>query len=177
MGDIKQHRPVVRVLIAFSQNAQALDWAWQRAEQLWGPTAVRSELFDFDDTDYYADSMGEQLKKQLVAFDQLIDPTQLVDDKLATNAWEAEFQQSAGSELQRPLNLDPGYLSQAKLVLATTKDRDHRLYLGRGIYAEVTLHYHARQWCTRPWTYPDYGCGKYFAFLDACRQFLRRSRR
>jgi hypothetical protein len=73
----------------------------------------------------------------------------------------------------RPLNLDPGYVSEAKLVLATTKDRDHRLYLQRGIYAEVTLHYYHRKWTPRDWTYPDYRSDEYHLFLDKCRDYLR----
>jgi len=177
MGEAKPHRPVLRVLIAFSHDTQALEWAWQRAEATWGPVALRSECFTFDETSYYQSDMGDHLKKQLVAFEQLMDPTELVDDKRMTNDWEEEFQQASAKTHERELNLDPGYLSEAKLVLGTTKDRDHRLYLGQGIYAEVTLHYHGRRWCDRPWTYPDFSGGKYFAFLDQGRQFLRQKRR
>jgi hypothetical protein len=75
----------------------------------------------------------------------------------------------------RPLNLDPGYLTEAKLVLASTKDRDHRVYLDRGIYAEVTLHYQrGRGWQPRPWTYPDYRSEPYLQFFTRCRQYLRK---
>ena len=63
--------------------------------------------------------------------------------------------------------------STGKLVLATTKDRDHRLYLGEGIYAEVTLHYQGGAWRARPWTYPDCARGDYHEFFLRCREHLR----
>lgn len=73
----------------------------------------------------------------------------------------------------RPLNIDPGYISEAKLVLATTKDRDHRIYLSGGIFAEVTLHFRAKQWTSSRWTYPDYQREDFQAFFTKCRNLLR----
>jgi hypothetical protein len=72
------------------------------------------------------------------------------------------------------LNLDPGYLTPAKLVLASTKDHAHRLYLARGIYAEVTLYFKGRRWQYRDWTFPDYRRDDYQQFFSACRELLRR---
>ena len=94
--------------------------------------------------------------------------------KLASNQWEIDYQQLGRHPEPRPLNLDPGYLTEAKLVLATTKDRDHRLYLSRGIFAEVTLHFHRGTWEARPWTYPDYQRADYHEFFLRCREYLRR---
>jgi hypothetical protein len=73
----------------------------------------------------------------------------------------------------RPLNLDPGYLTPAKLVLASTKDHAHRIYLSRGIYAEVTLFYKDRHWQPREWTFPDYRRADYQEFFSQCRAYLR----
>ena len=109
--------------------------------------------------------MGADLRKCFFAFERLIDPADLVDVKHQTNAWEGEYQQQSDWPEERPLNLDPGYLTEAKLVLATTKDRDHRLYLDRGIFAEGTLFFHHGKWETRPWTYPDYQREDYHAFF------------
>ena len=63
---------------------------------------------------------------------------------------------------------------RAKLVLASTKDHAHRLYLAQGIYAEVTLYYKDRQWQHRDWTFPDYRREDYQQFFSACRELLRR---
>jgi hypothetical protein len=74
----------------------------------------------------------------------------------------------------RLLNLDPGYLTEAKLVLASTKDHAHRIYLSQGIYAEVTLSYRRGHWRHHDWTYPDYQRSDYQAFFDRCRDYFRR---
>ena len=69
--------------------------------------------------------------------------------------------------------IDPGYVTEAKLILASTKDRDHRIYLDRGVFAENTLFYHAGAWKKRPWTYPDYQRADYHQFLTRCRDYYR----
>jgi hypothetical protein len=71
------------------------------------------------------------------------------------------------------LNLDPGYITQAKLVLASTKDHAHRIYLADGIFAEVTLSYKHRRWQPHEWTFPDYRRDDYQAFFTQCRDYLR----
>ena len=90
-----------------------------------------------------------------------------------TNAWEVEYARVSEHVEERPLNLDPGYTTQAKLVLATTKDRDHRIYLRDGMFAEVTLTYVGKQWTHHRWSYPSYRTEEVAAFATACRQSLR----
>lgn len=161
-------------MAAFSRHDGALDWARHRAESHWGPIALESERFAFTETDYYQRTMGSGLRKTFFAFETLVDPGELAALKLTTNRWEIEYASSAAHEQPRPLNLDPGYLSQAKLVLATTKDRDHRIYIGRGIFAEVTITYRrGAGWCGREWTYPDYLRPDFHEFFDRCRSYLR----
>ena len=173
MGEIRQHEPVLLILAAFSRHDSAIHWSHARAEQAWGPVALKSEQFDFQETRFYESTMGQGIQKVFFAFEQLIDPAELVEFKHRTNAWESEFREQGKNDEERPLNLDPGYLTEAKLVLATTKDRDHRLYLDRGIFAEVTLSYQSHQWQSLPWTYPDYRRPDYHQFFTRCRDYLR----
>ena len=173
MGEIKPHPEVLLLLAVCSRYDQGFQWARQTAEQAWGPIALESIEFSFDQTDYYLASMGPDLRKQFLVFDRLRDPAELVAIKHQTNAWEQTYQQNQEHPELRPLNLDPGYLTEAKLVLATTKDRDHRLYLDQGIYAETTLCYSHGSWQTRPWTYPDYQSSEYQEFFSQCRVLLR----
>jgi hypothetical protein len=177
MGDVTSHPPVLLIMAAFSRHDAALDWAQQRAEAQWGPLALASDRFEFTETGYYERSMGSDLRKTFFAFEQLVDPAELASVKLQTNAWEREYAEAAGHAEERPLNLDPGYLSQAKLVLATTKDRDHRIYIGQGMFAEVTITYRRDSgWVGREWTYPDYLRDDYHEFFDRCRAYLRQHR-
>lgn len=173
MGDILPHRPVLLVVAAFSRYGEALDWARQTTEAAWGPVALESERFAHEETRYYEASMGSGLLKTFFAFERLVDPAELIEFKRQANAWEDAYKASAEHPEDRPLNLDPGYLTEAKLVLASTKDRDHRLYLGRGIYAENTLYYTRGGWQSRPWTYPDYQRADYHEFFRSCRDYLR----
>lgn len=173
MGDILQPRPVLSLIAIFSRHESALDWAAARAADAWGPTALSSPRFVFDQTEYYQRSMGEDLRKQLLAFERLMDPAELAARKIVANQFEQRYADEHSHPETRPLNIDPGYVTEAKLVLASTKDRDHRLYLQQGIYAEGTLYYHAGGWRTRPWTYPDYATEGYQEFLTRCRQYLR----
>jgi hypothetical protein len=175
MGDRRCHPPSLLLLAAFSRYESALDWAVRQAARHWGPVALTSETFDFEQTSYYRQTMGDGLKKVLFAFEDLIEPPKLVSAKHESNAWEQQYLAASAWPEPRPLNLDPGYLTEAKLVLATTKDRDHRIYLAEGIFAEVTLYYRRGSgWCGREWTYPDYRDGAYHPFLNQCRQYLRK---
>ncbi len=173
MGAISQPQSVLSILAAFSRHEEALDWAQRRAEANWGPVALSSERFGFDATDYYEPTMGSGLVKCFFAFERFIDPAALVARKLETNQWEAEYAGSGAHAEPRPLNLDPGYLTPAKLVLASTKDHAHRLYLSRGIHAEVTLFYKQRRWQAHAWTFADYQRPDYQQFFTVCRDYLR----
>ena len=160
------------ILAAFSRHGAALDWAHARADAEWGPIALASERFQFNQTDYYRSAMGAELLKCFWAFERLIDPASLPAIKRATNDWEAQYAATAGHAEPRPLNLDPGYLTPAKLVLASTKDFAHRLYLADGIYAEITLSFRHGGWQACQWTFPDYRRAEYQAFFTACRARL-----
>lgn len=173
MGDARDFRPALRVMAVSSCYNEAFDWALEKATQHWGPVQLISERFDFSETGYYTKSMGAGLQKQLLAFSELIPQENVVESKLESNGWEDEFKQSAEWEMERPINLDPGYITEAKLVLATTKDRDHRVYLRSGILAEVTLFYQGNRWQGSRWTYPDYRRDDFHEFFDRCRDYLR----
>ena len=131
-----------------------------------------SEVWPFQFTDYYAAEMGPNLLRQFVTFAAPGDPGELARIKLATNEIENGFAVTAGAALRRLVNLDPGYLTPAKLVLATTKDFAHRIYVGDGIYAEITLNFSREGVQPHPWTYPDYRSGLYAPFLLAVRRSL-----
>lgn len=177
MGSATTHPPVPLVLAAASRYEEALQWAAEQSAAAWGPIADRSEAFHFTETNYYETSMGCGLRKQFLAFDRPVPPERLIELKLQTNAWEEEYARAAGHPEPRPLNLDPGYLTAAKLVLASTKDHSHRIYLGRGIYAEVTLYYRGGRWQPREWTYPDYRRDDFQAFFSRVRDDWQRRAR
>lgn len=174
MGDIHEPKPVLLLIAVISRYEDALRWAEERACQQFGPLHKKSPAFDFVETEYYEATMGGELKKQFLTFEKLIDPGDLPQIKRTTNAWESEYSEIAKHCESRPLNLDPGYLTLAKLVLASTKDHSHRIYLADGIFAEITLNYRSGGWQNSAWTYPDYQRQDFQEFFSECRKVMPR---
>jgi Domain of unknown function (DUF4416) len=172
MGDINPPAPVLLLIAVSSRYNEALNWASERCALHYGPVLLSSEPFEFTETDYYTATMGAGLKKQFLAFERLIDSSALASIKRETNDFEAEYAAVGWHPEPRPLNLDPGYLTPAKLVLASTKDHAHRIYLRDGIFAEVTLFNRKRAWQPLEWTYPDYRRDDYQRFFTQCREWL-----
>jgi hypothetical protein len=174
MGQPVPPCPALLLMAAFSRYGEALAWARQKAETAWGPVDGESPAFEFRETDYYEPTMGPGIRKVFFTFARPFDCERLVDVKLQSNQWEEEYARSAGHAEPRPLNLDPGYITLGKLVLASTKDFAHRVYLARGIYAEVTLYYRHGRWEHHAFTFADYRREDYQRFFSECRDALHR---
>jgi hypothetical protein len=174
MAEPRKPDPVLLVVAAFSRHAAALEWARGRLEEEFGPVGRTSPAFAFDQTSYYAATMGPDLRKQFFTFTDLIPAERLAAIKLRTNALEGELAVSGQYPEVRPLNLDPGILTLGKFLLATTKDQAHRVYLRDGIFAEVTLRFHAGAFEPWPWTYADYRQPAVLEFLCQARDDYRR---
>jgi len=158
-----------------SPDAKLFDSAEDDMQGLWGAIDIRSEIMPFTQTNYYEKEMGAGLLRKFAGFENLIDPGQLAAIKHQSNKLEEQYAPNPAGEVQavqRPLNLDPGYIDPSKLVLATTKNYSHRIYIGQSMYAEATLHYHKGSWQSWPYTYPDYAGGAYNDFLNQARQKL-----
>lgn len=124
----------------------------EKLESNFGPISIITEPFDFTFTDYYVPEMGDGIKRFFISFDRLICPDRLASVKTITNALEEEYAQDGN----RKINLDPGIISESNLILATTKNRSHRIAIGQNLYAEVTLIYQNHGWKSFNWTYADY---------------------
>ena len=163
------------VVAGFSRHPEALDWAAARLQPLFGKVVLTSPDYDFAHTEYYAKTMGTDLKKRFLVFDGIRPPDILPATKRLTIALEDELSATKKFPEARPLNLDPGLILLGKFLLATTKDQGHRIYLQDGIYAEVTLRYHHDKFDVWPWTYADYREPFVLEFLATAREHLYRS--
>ncbi|MHB1293391.1 MAG: DUF4416 family protein [Anaerolineae bacterium] len=166
MGTIREPAPVKLVVPMLGLDQDLLAKAEEALSSAYGPIDYRSATLPFAYTNYYEAEFGAGLLRRFVAFRELIDPGRLAAIKRHTNSLEESWS-SAG---RRRINLDPGYLTQAKLVLATTKNRAHRIYIGQGIFAEVTLMFRSGGVSALPWTYPDYRSPEYGDILLAIRR-------
>jgi len=138
-------------------------------EDNFGPVDMHGPVLDFSFTDYYDSEMGGRPVRYLLLFRNLIDPAALADIKTLTNTLEKQF----SLEGNRRINLDPGLLSLDNLILATCKDRSHRIPLKDGIYAETTLIYQNHDFQRLPWTYADYSSDEVRAVLRSFRTRYR----
>ncbi|MCU0588309.1 MAG: DUF4416 family protein [Syntrophobacteraceae bacterium] len=133
-----------------------------------GPLDLLTEPIPFSYTRYYEREMGTGLWRQVGSFESLVDQGALPDIKLATNAMESEL----ACEGHRTVNLDPGILTEERLLLASGKNYTHRVYLRNGIYADLTLMYQKGAYRPFPWTYADYREPMLLHFLKALKRKL-----
>jgi hypothetical protein len=124
----------------------------QRLSEKFGKCDLQSELFPFDFSDYYTPEMGKDLQKKFLSFAEMILLETLPQIKHFTNDVEQQYARHD----KRRINIDPGYVTHAQMVLATTKDYSHRIYLGKGIHAELTYLCVKKRFHQLAWTYPDY---------------------
>ena len=173
MGQVKRVEPVIAFCAVITRHAELRSWVRQQLGALWGGLQAEDAAVPFEAEDYYCAEMGERIGKLMIAAREPRDPAELADWKLATNRIEQQCSAAGAWSAARPLNLDPGYISQSKLVLATVKDRDHRIYLRDGIFAEVTLRRRRSGWVDNAWTYRDYRGDDVKQFAERARRRLR----
>jgi len=166
MGSISRNRPVKLVIAFIFKQPILLEKAKLILKKSFGEIDFTSQILPFDYTDYYRKEMGDGLKRAFISFPKLIPPENLSKIKCLTNKIEAKFSDHGC----RAINIDPGYLDLARLVLASTKDFSHRIYLNLGIYAELTLVYKDGSFRPNPWTYPDYRTEGYIKIFRQIRE-------
>ena len=172
MAAIRQFNLVKLFIGVLVSHSRLIPDVEQRLLAACGPIDHRSPVIPFDFTDYYETEMGDIIDRVFFSFERLIEADQLPEIKRETNRFEEEMTPLFQST-KRPVNLDPGYIEQAKIVLASTKNFYHRIYLGRGIFGEVTMHFKNNTYQFFPWTYPDYQSKEYQEFFLKMRHIYR----
>jgi hypothetical protein len=157
----------VKLVIGFIYKDEAIFIKTrQKLKEQFGKIDFESAGIDFKHTDYYEAEMGKQLKRKFISFAKLIPIEHLYRIKLYSNRLETKFLMGKS----RQINIDPGYLDLAKLVLATTKDYAHRIFLRKGIFAEIALTFRGNSFSPNEWTYPDYRSEEYISIFNQIRK-------
>lgn len=138
------------------------------AEAEWGPIALASTPRPWTESNYYAAQMGPGLLRQFLLFEGPVGVDRLAAAKLRAIALEAAA--AAGASVPRPVNIDPGLLGEHNLTLASTKRAGHRVWIGDGLWAEITLVYRDGAFQPLPWTYPDFRRPESLDFLSVARR-------
>jgi len=172
MWQLKNPTPVKLIVGILAANEDCLQAANEAIHRALGKIDLTSDIWPFNQTDYYKDQTGPNILRQFVSIKELIDPGKLAEIKHQTNELEQDLANKLSLDVPRPINLDPGLIEPSKLVLASTKNYSHRLYIGNKIYAEVTLIFDKGSWRPLPYTYPDYRQQCYHNFFEKVRTRL-----
>jgi len=170
-----QNKYVKLIIGTISSSEKASRRTVLALKRSFGPIDYTSKEIDFDYTSYYEDEMGPNLKRTFYSFSKLIAPEKLPLIKAKTIGLEKDVARRIKTA-RRPINIDPGYLNDAKLILASTKDYYHRIYLGKAIYGELTLSYRDRSFQPMEWTYPDYRTSAYITIFNEIRDIFMEQR-
>lgn len=183
VSHITNPKPVKLFVGMLSNEITLFNELKERLKDIFGSIDTESPVWEWGHTDYYSKEMGTDLKREFIFFEKLISPEIISDVKLKTIEFENQYLNPPLSPLSnggqrgvggRRINIDPGYLDSAKVVLVSTKDFSHRIYLGNGIYGEVTLIYSKGDYQILPYTYPDFRTGKYLDIFKKARELYRK---
>ena len=167
VGKNRISRLVKPVAAVMASSAGLIGEALSSLENELGAIDFLGEIYRFDHSRYYREEMGENLLKRFASFSALTKPDFLARLKRKTAACERLHRNQDGG---RMVNADPGYWSDAKLVLASTKNYSHRICIGRRVFAEVTLRFHRGRLSPLEWTYPDYKTAAALEFFGRVRK-------
>jgi len=172
MWELTKPKPVKLIVGILAADERCLSSAAEALTGEFGKADFVSDVWPFTQTDYYNKETGDKILRQFVSIEKLIEPGRLAKIKHKTNKLEQKLASQLGVDLPRPVNLDPGIIEPSKLILVTTKNYSHRIYIGKKMYAEVTLIFDKGLWQSLPYTYPDYKQQCYHDFFDKVRRRL-----
>lgn len=166
MGNVKPVAKVKLFVAMLSSNVELFEDVKPYLEKEFGEIDSQSDIIPFAYTEFYEREMGKGIMRKFYSFSRLIDPMDLSKIKIKTNSIENNFFTVNGN---RTINLDPGYIALSKLVLASVKERPHRICIGDGIFAEITLYFEKKSFRAWERTYPDYASPEYISYLNKVR--------
>jgi Domain of unknown function (DUF4416) len=146
-------------------NASSLE-----LKEIFGKTLFESAPLLWDYTEYYANELVPPILRKFIFFEQPVDSSVVVDAKFGTMGVEARFSRDG----KRQINIDPGYMTLAKVVLVSRKNYSHRVHLGRGVFGEVELFHKDGVFNALPYTYPDYRDEAFLKIFVEARTFLKK---
>ncbi len=170
MAQATVHDPVAFFVGIITADEKLWNAAAEKLTSQWGKIDFTSERLNFDQfTDYYSDEMGNGLLRFWAAFRPLGQPEELIRMKWSCTAVENSL--AVGGK--RRINIDPGYITEAKVVLASFKDFAHRIYLTEGVFADMQLVYRDGKFVPQNWTFADYKTDAAQRFFQKLREIYR----
>ncbi|KPK43000.1 MAG: hypothetical protein AMJ78_00055 [Omnitrophica WOR_2 bacterium SM23_29] len=168
---VSSKKDAVKIFIGFIFARKEVYFKTKRIlEKKFGQSDFESQTLPFNHTRYYEKEFGANLKRKFLSFKRLTRPGKLAQIKVVTN----KIEQRLNHKGKRQINIDPGILTLSKIILASTKDYKHRIYLAKKIFAEVTLYFQNKSFHAWEWTYPDYKTPEYIQIFNHIRDIYSR---
>lgn len=156
MSILKRPKKVKLVIAFFSTFPEILDKIESKLGKKYGRIDYKTCDINFIETDYYNEEMGNNLKTRYISFHKTVPRSSLPSIKTFCCKLEKKYSKIKDGVLKRMVNIDPGLLSLENFILATGKAYSHRIYLDKGVWADLTLIYQKENYINLPWTYPNY---------------------
>ena len=172
MSILKDPGPAKLICSIFAQRENIITETISKLNDLFGSCDLESHILAFNFTTYYEPEFGSGLVRKMVSFSKLVRQDSLIATKHITN----KIEQITSLNGKRVVNIDPGLLTAERLVLATGKNFTHRVYLGKGVFADLTLIYQGKKFRSLPWTFPDYASEPIQQFLVKARNRFMKQR-
>ena len=171
MGNPANPKPALLFTGILYSDKSYLSKAKESLLSAFGAALLETPPVSWDYSEYYKEEIGSPIMRTFIFFKDLINRAEIADIKLRTN----DIETSLSIDGKRKVNLDPGYLTLANVILATTKGYSHRIYLGKGIYGEVSLLYKEKDKTFVPniFTYSDYQEKNCIEMFIKAREFLK----
>lgn len=153
-SDLTKVKLIAAILL---QKESVLEEALQLLKTTFSEIDFSGHFFPFTTTDYYIPEMGSNLQRGIISFTKLVSPGFLVDSKLLAR----DLEKSMSREGKRRVNIDVGYLDLFKVVLASFKSRSNKIYMDKGVWADMVLIFEKGKFNAPPWGFPDFKSGIY----------------
>ena len=174
MGKIFLPKPAKLIISMITSDIYLFNLYEDVLIKRFGEVDIESNTQSFNFTDYYEEEFGKNLMQKLFSFSTLIRQDELAEIKIITNSIENNIEneniKNNMAHNKRKINIDPGYITLNKYILASTKNGPSRIYLNQGIYAEITLRFINKSFIPCEYTYPNYKTNEYINFLNSVRQ-------
>ena len=172
MGKIFSPKPAKLIISMITSDKNLFNPYKEVLIKRFGEVDIESNTQPFNFTDYYEEEFGQNLIQKLFSFSILIKQDKLAEIKIVTNGLENSVHNNIEKKItypKRKINLDPGYITLDKYILASTKNGPSRIYLNQGIYAEITLRFINKLFVPCEYTYPNYKTNEYINYLNSVR--------
>lgn len=174
MGKTFLPKPAKLIISMFTSDKSLFNLYKEELIKRFGEVDIESNVQPFNFTNYYKEEIGENLIQKLFSFSTLIRQDELAEIKIISNDLENnnidKNTKINVTHHKRKINLDPGYITLDKYILASTKNGPSRIYLNQGIYAEITLRFINKSFVPYDeYTYPNYKTNEYINFLNSVR--------